>query len=79
MTTTTPDRAWKLLEQTKWVQNVMARNANGNMVNLRSPLACAFCTVGAILKVSNHHPERADFTIYFNKLKSRLNIATIST
>jgi len=46
-----PDRAWKLLEQTEWTQGCAARNKHGTPVPFSSPVACCFCTVGAIAKV----------------------------
>ncbi len=52
MTTDTKvDRAWKLLEQTKWVQGAYAIDADGDKTATNSESACGFCTLGAIQRV----------------------------
>ncbi len=49
--TTSPDRAWKLLEQTDWCQRTYARDKFGYPTKLNDPSACRFCMVGAIKRV----------------------------
>lgn len=51
MTTTTPDRTEKLIEQTGWCQGASARDHKGEPKDLFGEGACFYCIVGAITKV----------------------------
>ena len=43
-------KAYEVLEQNDWCQNVWARNANGEVVEAKSDDACRFCAGGAIVR-----------------------------
>lgn len=49
MSTSRPNRAWKLLEQPgTWTQFRSARDAAGRLIGIRSHDACQWCALGAI-------------------------------
>lgn len=41
-------KAWELIEQTGWCQNVYARAANGQGASVEDPNAVSYCARGAI-------------------------------
>jgi hypothetical protein len=51
-------KAAELLESspTAWIQNGIARNAEGAQITAHHPSACSWCAMGAIAKVQNR-PE----------------------
>jgi hypothetical protein len=61
--------ARKLIEDPKnWTQGVCARSKRGREVDYYSPLACKWCSVGALAKSSDNNG------VLFNKAKEALKL-----
>lgn len=65
----------ELLKQSGWCQHSFARDSGGVGCHEASPIAVAYCIVGAILKIYNNYPDKQ--TSIFNKVEQiiRMNIS----
>lgn len=64
-------KAYKLIEdESRWTRHHHARDRNGNPVDYDDPMACSFCSIGAIRRVaalddtySSEHRSNTEFAL----------------
>jgi isopentenyldiphosphate isomerase len=65
-----------ILDPKHWTTNVYAKTANGNPIGSSEVNACRWCSIGALNKITRHHPEL--YTPVFEALCREMNFHVIN-
>ena len=66
-----------LTDESKWTRGTSARDANGNRVEVNSPLATSYCLMGACIKAYSGDNRREKRIKIYEQIEALTHVAAV--